>query len=240
MMAAEPSTRLGIVLPLYDEEAVVDRVIDELRAALLPLPCPWAALLVNNGSADGTGVRIDAATGPCGNGELLGLHLPQNRGYGGGLRAGLDALQTLRRPAVLGWAWGDAQIDLGVVPLLLQDIDQGADLAKVIRTERQDGALRRINSAGWGWWTRRMGAQHADLHGCPKLFRAELLRGLPLRSDDWFLDAELMMHAAERGLRVAERPAAMRPRPGGRSKVRPRVALQLGLKIAGWRLGWRP
>lgn len=239
-VTAEAPTRLGLALTLYDEEAVVQRVIDELRAALEPLPCRWAAVLVNNGSADRTGARLAEAEGPCGQGELLALQLAENRGYGGGLRAGLEAVQAMRRPAVLGWAWGDAQIDLAVVPHLLGDIDQGADLAKVVRVERQDGALRRLNSAAWGWWTTQMGAQHVDLHGCPKLFRAELLRGLPLVSADWFLDAELMLHAAERGLRVAERPAVMRPRAGGRSKVRPRVAVQLGLKAAAWRLGWRP
>jgi hypothetical protein len=85
-----------------------------------------------------------------------------------------------------------------------------------------------------------MGAQSADLNGCPKVFRAELLRGLPLRSTGWFLDAELVRACEERGLPVVERPAVMRPRRGGASKVRPTTAITLGLQIAAHRAGWRP
>ena len=238
--AGPPRPKLGLVLPFFDEAAVAAAVISELRAALGPLGSPWVALLVDNGSADGTGAALRAAEGPCGLGQVRSLSLAQNQGYGGGIGAGLAELNAAHRPELLGWAWGDGQVDLGVIPALVDALDRGADLAKVVRTERQDGALRRLNSAAWGWWCAQMGAQHVDLNGCPKVFRAELARGLPLCSRDWFLDAELMLHLADRGMRVAELPAVMRPRAGGKSKVKPQVAATLGLKVAAWRLGWRP
>lgn len=231
---------LGLALPFFNEEAVVDAVLSELRAWLAAEPRPIAVALVDNGSQDGTRAHLAAAAGAVGPSRLLLVPLDENAGYGGGIRAGLQALSAGFGPPALGWAWGDGQVELSLCSALLDAVEGGAALAKARRTERQDGALRRLTTRCWSAWARGMGAQSADLNGCPKVFRAELLRGLPLRSTGWFLDAELVRACEDRGLPVVERAATMRPRRAGRSKVRPQTAVELGLKVAAWRLGWRP
>lgn len=234
---------LGLALPFFNEEAVVDAVLDELRAWLSAEPRPVQVALVDNGSRDQTRARLSAAVGPAGaqgQSQLQLIALDENAGYGGGILAGLRALSSSANPRALGWAWGDGQVEIGVCSALLDAVEGGVALAKVRRTQRQDGALRRLTTRCWSAWARGMGAQSVDLNGCPKVFQAELLRGLPLRSTGWFLDAELVRACEERGLPVIERPAVMRPRRGGASKVRPRTAITLGLQIAAHRLGWRP
>ncbi|MFM2248534.1 MAG: hypothetical protein RL071_4609 [Pseudomonadota bacterium] len=234
---------LGLTLPFFNEEAVVDAVLDELRAWLSAEPRAVRVALVDNGSRDQTRARLAAAAGPAGalgQSALQLVALDQNAGYGGGILTGLRALSDAHAPRALGWAWGDGQVEIGVCSALLDAVEGGAALAKVRRTQRQDGALRRLTTRCWSAWARGMGAQSADLNGCPKVFRAELLRGLPLRSTGWFLDAELVRACEERALPVVERPAVMRPRRGGASKVRPTTAITLGLQIAAHRAGWRP
>ena len=153
--------------------------------------------------------------------ERLAVHLQKNAGYGGGILAGLRALPPDLE--VLGWMWGDNQIDPAAVllPLYRACRDGDAALAKARRVTRQDGWQRRavttVYAATMRWG---VGVRTPDVNGCPKLFRREALAALDLRSEDWFLDAEAILKAEARGLRIADHPAVMRPRAAGRSKVR--------------------
>ena len=234
------SAALGLAVPFYNEEAVADAVLDELMRWVADEARPVVVALVDNGSRDGTRARLAAACGDVGAGRFLLVPLDHNAGYGGGILAGLRQLVRDAAPPTLGWAWGDGQVDVRVCSALLDAIEAGATLAKVRRTQREDGRLRRATTRCWSAWARAMGAQSTDLNGCPKLFSAHLLRGLPLRSTGWFLDAELVRACEDRGLPITELDARMQPRRGGESKVRPRTAVDLGLRMLAHRIGWRP
>ncbi len=50
---------LSLVVPLYNEEANVDRVVGPLLKALEDGGIPYELILVNNGSSDGTGSLLE-------------------------------------------------------------------------------------------------------------------------------------------------------------------------------------
>lgn len=227
---------LGLSIPLYNEGALVVSVIDAIQAALGPLPHRLA--LVNNGSQDDTAVKIDAlAMRP----EVLAIHLSENAGYGGGILAGLEALAASDQPPdVIGWCWGDDQIDPVVLPELLRRCRDGADLAKVRRIERQDGRRRRLISATYARIMATLGTTTPDINGCPKLFRTEALTALDLTHRDWFLDCEAICKAEAAGMRIAAVPAVMRPRTAGVSKVNWATVAEFVDNIVRYRLReWR-
>ena len=224
---------LGLSVPLFNEEALVEAVVAELVAALEAGEVPFRLALVDNGSRDDTGALVDAlAQDP----RILAVHVSPNRGYGGGILAGLAALAG-EGHEVLGWTWGDGQVDPTVIPGLYRLCLEGADLAKARRTERQTGPARRLVSAGYEAVTRALGVRTRDVNGCPKLLRAEALTALAPRHTDWFLDAEVVLGVESRGLRVAELPVVMRPRAAGESKVRARTLLEFVGNLARWRVG---
>ena len=53
-----PRERLTIVIPVLNEEAVLDRLADHLRAVLEGLDLSWDVLFVDDGSTDGSLAKL--------------------------------------------------------------------------------------------------------------------------------------------------------------------------------------
>jgi hypothetical protein len=54
-----------------------------------------------------------------------------------------------------------------------------------------------------------------------KLYRRGVLTSIPLKSNGWFLDAEVLYWVARRGYRFREIPVPLLQREGGTSKIGP-------------------
>ncbi|NOY27147.1 MAG: glycosyltransferase, partial [Oligoflexia bacterium] len=77
---------LALVVPLFNEEAAIEGVVRTTLATVAPLGDRVRLVLVDNGSTDGTAaVLAGLAPDP----RLCRVCLPTNRGYGGGILAGL-------------------------------------------------------------------------------------------------------------------------------------------------------
>ena len=227
---------LGLSIPLYNEEALVVSVVDTIQAVLGPLPHRLA--LVNNGSRDGTAAAVDhLAKRP----EVLAVHLSENAGYGGGILAGLHTLQGLPAPPdVIGWCWGDGQIDPVVLPELYRRCIAGTDIARIRRVRREVGRQRWLISTTYAGIMSVLGVATRDVNGCPKLFRAEALAQLHLSHTDWFLDAEAILKAEAAGMRIEAMEAVMHPRTAGVSKVGWQTIAEFVVNIARYRLSrWK-
>lgn len=226
----------GLVLPLYDEADCCEAVVRDLLAAFDAARVPVRLMLVNNGSSDATPAiinRLSVELPAC-----TALHLSPNAGYGGGILAGLAALNT----PVLGWYWGDGQVEPAVVVAAYQKLrDEGLDLVKARRVERQDGTQRAVVSRVYNAVMRLgFGLPTDDTNGCPKLLTRRALEQIAPRSRDWFLDPEVMLRAAELGLRWGEVDAVMRARTGGSSKVRWSTSVEFAQRLWAWKRGQRP
>ena len=226
---------MGLAVPLFNEVELVDTVAEAYTAGLAATGLDWTLVLVDNGSADGTGKRVAAWSARPG---VLAVHLPENAGYGGGIRAGLRVLEE-RNTELLGWGWGDGQVDARVLPSLTGALLRGAELAKVRRVSRRDGWRRSFVTRTYARLHHLLGARSPDVNGCPKLLRREALQAAALESEDWFLDPELLLFAESRGWSIVEIPAAMEARAAGQSKVRWQTAASLGLQVLWWHLRQR-
>jgi hypothetical protein len=116
--------------------------------------------------------------------------------------------------------------------------ESGADLVKGRRAERFDGPLRHLVSVVYnalflmlfrtrGLW---------DINGKPKGLRRSAYEQLRLTADDWFIDAEIVLQARERGLKVVELPVVFHQNQARRSFVRGEAVLEFLRNMARVRL----
>ncbi|HUJ43207.1 MAG TPA: glycosyltransferase family 2 protein [Opitutaceae bacterium] len=236
MTAADPFLpALAVVVPFFNEEAAAGAVVDELCRELVALGLEWEAVLVNDGSTDGTGAALTQACARWPRCRVV--HLPENGGQGPALRCGISETGA----PLIAIMDGDGQnvpADLGV---LLAALDR-ADLVVGARTPRHDSWLRRRMSRVANTvrgWILRDGV--TDAACALKVFRRELMATFPA-APAYMFHPYLPALALAAGYRVAERPVRHRPRRSGRSKYGLRVMLcrpLLDTLAVGWRLRHR-
>jgi len=80
---------ISAVLPAYNEAAAITKTVADLRAVLARLGPPFEIIVVNDGSADQTGVIAEglATRDPA----IRVVHHPRNLGYGAALKSGFAA-----------------------------------------------------------------------------------------------------------------------------------------------------
>jgi dolichol-phosphate mannosyltransferase len=171
---------------------------------------------VDDGSRDATAERLAALGTELGAGLRVIRH-ETNKGYGAALRAGFNAAQG----DLVFYTDSDNQFDLselaGFLPLMSE-----WDAVLGYRIDRKDARPRLLTS----WVFNRIscavfGVRVRDLNCSFKLFRREVLQSLPLASDDFFIDTELVVRLHRAGYRYMERGVKHLPRLAGRSTVRP-------------------
>ncbi|MEU7389944.1 glycosyltransferase family 2 protein [Streptomyces tanashiensis] len=194
---------VDVVLPCLDEA-------EALPWVLARIPAGWRAIVVDNGSADGS------ATLAAGLGATV-VHEPR-RGFGAACHAGLLASQA----EFVCFCDCDASLDPGLLPGLLRSVAEGsADLVLGRRRPTARGAwpahARAGNLALSRLLRRRTGLRLRDL-GPMRVARREALLGLGLSDRRSGYPLQMVVRAADAGWRVREVDVPYLPR-SGRSKV---------------------
>ncbi len=224
---------VSITIPLYDEEGNVTGVARSLLSAFERADVPLTLILVDNGSHDGTRAEVQALERE--HDRVRGVYLDKNQGYGGGILAGMRTAET----PLLGYMWGDAQVEAGdVLRVYRRLVADKADVAKARRVQRVDGWQREIVTRVYNTVTLWMfHITSSDTNGCPKLFRREAWETLAPSKTDWFLDPEIMIGVADRGLKLAEVDVLARARDFGVSKVGAGTVLEFAKNMLTIRMG---
>lgn len=200
---------LSIVLPAYNEEANVEKAVEEVSAVARQLGLDYEIILVNDGSADRTG-EIAREIAPRIPNFRLVEHYP-NRGYGGALKAGFAAATK----DLITFVPADKQFVFSEIERFLERIHK-ADIVCGYRVNRQDNVMRRFNAFGWNTLVRLLfGYLCRDIDCGFKLFRREVLKQVTLVSDGAMIDTEFLAGARARGFRLTETPVTHLPRVVG-------------------------
>ncbi len=176
--ATLPPHRLSVVVPLYNEEANAQPLVARLSETLAGYPHPWEAILVDDGSSDGTAGRLQAAAAAAGP-HMRVLTLQRNFGQTAAMQAGIDAA----RGTIIATLDGDLQNDPADIPLLVQQLHaRDLDLLTGWRRHRQDGIfLRKIPSRIANRLIRRVTGVHVHDYGCSlKVYRTRMIRQVRL------------------------------------------------------------
>jgi glycosyltransferase involved in cell wall biosynthesis len=198
------SPTLSVVVPLYNEEANLPILQEELRVALSGLD--YEVVFVDDGSVDRTAERIEPA------GNIRVIRFEKNSGQSAAIYAGL----TAARGATVVIIDGDLQNDPADIPKLLAEIAHGADLVCGYRVKRQDTLVKRATSRIANAVRSRYTKDGVRDTGCTlKAMRHECASALfPFKGMHRFIPA--LVKAA--GYRLVEIPVNHRPRRFGQSK----------------------
>ncbi len=204
-----------VVLPCRNEAG-------SLPGVLAAVPTGYVALVVDNGSEDGTA----AVAYDCG-AMVVSEPTP---GYGSAVQTGVEAAAT----PIVCVLDGDGSMDPGELPLLVDLVRSGVDLA-VGRRVREPGtpwpAHARVGNAVVA--ARLRWRFHLPVHdiGAMRVARRQVLVDLGVEDRRSGYPLELLVRAGRAGLRVEERPVSYRPRTAGTSKVSGSVR---GSAVATW------
>jgi glycosyltransferase involved in cell wall biosynthesis len=199
--------RLSILIPVYNERTVVERSLAQVLAAQLPEDMERELIIVDDCSTDGTSEILErlAANEP----RIRLLRKTVNEGKGAAVRTAIEQ------------AKGDF--------CLVQDADLEYDPSEYSKLLRPllDGHADAVFGSRYlaGVQTRVLPYWHSminkyltllsnmfcnlnltDMETCYKVFRTDLLKSIPIRSNRFGFEPEITMKSAKRKLRIYEVP----------------------------------
>jgi dolichol-phosphate mannosyltransferase len=206
---------VSVVVPVYNEIELVEASIRAIDQFLAGQKLDYEIIVIESGSTDGSDAACDGLAGSLPRVQVI--HETQRNGLGSALRQGYAAatkdlvwLVTVDIPFPLA-TLGDA------LPLTSE-----CDCVLSYRSEDNRGLLRRIQSRGYNALVKAMlGLPMRTVNSAFKLYRRSVLSSLPLKSNGWFLDAEVLYWVARGGYRFREIPVPLLERKGGTSKIGP-------------------
>jgi len=215
--AADGSSKLipelSMVIPAYNEEAILPVALTEAEAAVERFCERWEILVVDDGSTDAT-PRILAdwhRREP----RIKVLTQSPNQGYSKALIRGFGAAEY----AAVFYTDADAQFDLAEIDRLYPYLAE-ADMVTGYRVGRKDPWIRLLTSATYNRLQALvLGLKVRDVNCAFKLFRRSVFDRIELTSDGFLIDAELYARAQRAGLRWVQVGVTHRPREQGSSTV---------------------
>ena len=230
--------RVLTVIPTYNEKENLPIVVERLRAAVPDCDI----LVVDDNSPDGTGQLADSMAAE--DSHINVLHRTVKDGLGGaylagfdwGLEAGYDVLVEMD---------ADCSHQPEQLPLLLQAIEGGADLAIGSRYvpggKTKNWPLhRQILSRGANLYTRLiLGTKVKDITAGYRAYRREALQKLNLEGIDskgYVFQVDLAWRSEQAGLKIVEVPITFVEREIGSSKMNGNIIVDSMTKVTRWGL----
>jgi len=194
--------KVSVVIPVYNEIATIREILQRVNA----VPLPKEIIVVDDGSSDGTRDVLRGMGSP----GLVVLFHDRNRGKGAALRTGFAKVTgdiVLVQDA-------DLEYDPSDYPRLLGPILDGK--ADVVYGSRFGGGTHRALFF-WYYVGNRFlttlsnmftNLNLSDMETCYKVFRADVLSRLRLRSDRFGFEPEFTVKVARLGCRIYEVPVS--------------------------------
>src|SRR3984893_5871872 len=223
--------RLSILIPVYNERTMVERSLAQVLNAPLPENMERELIIVDDCSTDGTSEILDrlAADEPC----IRLFRKTKNEGKGAAVRTAIGEAQgdfCLVQDA-------DLEYDPSEYPTLLRPLLTGhADAVFGSRylVREQTRILpfwhSMINKTLTLLSNMFCNLNLTDMETCYKVFRTDLLKSIPIRSDRFGFEPEVTMKAAKRKLRIYEVPISYHGRTYEEGK---KIGWKDGVKALG-------
>ena len=223
---------LSIIVPVFNEQATITRVIDRLLT--IDLPLDREIIVINDGSTDGTRQQIDAMPPTA---CVTVVHLPSNRGKGHAVRTGL----ARSRGTITAIQDADLELDPEQLRELVAPlIDGTADAvygSRFLAGSRGVPFMTRAGNIVLTWLTNLLyGQSLTDMETCYKIIRGDIARNLRLTADRFDIEPEITIQLLRAGHRIVERPVSFSPRSrAGGKKMRWRDGFEAIRMLIGHR-----
>ena len=204
-MAEHPE--LSIVILCYGAGERVYGFVDRVSKLLERFVPSWEMILVGNyleGARDRTSSIVEEVASKREN--IHAVVMPKKGMMGWDARSGLDRA----RGKYVCLIDGDEQMPYRDIVRVYRKIKKDdLDIVKTYRAVRHDGFKRIVISIVYNILFMMVfpGIAARDINSKPKVMKKEVYDRMDLRSDDWFLDAEIMIKARRLKLKVGMVPS---------------------------------
>jgi glycosyltransferase involved in cell wall biosynthesis len=201
--------QLSILMPVYNEAATVQKAVDEVLAA--DLPVETEIILVDDGSTDGTRQILEGAGWPA---ERVQIHWhPENRGKGAAVQTALThaggAFATIF-DADLEYSPDDLRI---LLPPLLDGTTNVVFGVRAFDGFTSHSYLYVLGNRGVTLAANVLfNVYIKDLMTMHKAIRTDVFKSLRLREPGFAIEAEITARLLQRGERIFEVPASYKAR----------------------------
>ena len=184
---------ISVVILCYGAGERIYGFVDKVSRLLDRFIPSWEMILVGNyldGARDRTSDIVEEVASKRDN--IHAVVMPKKGMMGWDARSGLDRASG----RYLCLIDGDEQMPYRDIVRVYRKIkEKDLDLVKTYRALRYDGIKRIIISQGYNLLFTLLfpGISAVDINSKPKIFRKEVYKKMGLISDDWFLDAEIMI-----------------------------------------------
>jgi glycosyltransferase involved in cell wall biosynthesis len=198
-----PLRSLSVLVPIYNERATIERLLNEVAAVDTGLAVE--VLACDDGSTDGTREILSKLSLP----GLQVIFMDRNVGRGGVIKH----LWTIATGDILVHQDADLEYDpKDYIPMLAPLLADRADVVYGSRFKGSIEGMRFLNRVGnltmTGAARALYGVQVSDLMTCYKMYRADLIKGLHIAANGFDFEAEFTARVAQRGARFAEVPVS--------------------------------
>ena len=207
------SFRLTVLVPVYNERHVVEASLNRVRRLKDDLISSLEIIVVDDQSTDGTWEILQRLASE--DSRILLLRNEHNSGKGASVRKAIA--HSTGDISVIHDA--DLEYDPADIPsLLIPFAKEGADAvfgSRYVSAPYRRALMHRhttINkflTSASNWLT---DLSLTDLETCYKVIKTDLLKSIPLRSDDFRFEVEITFKLAKRRARVFEAPIRYLPR----------------------------
>ncbi len=197
---------ISVVLLCYRSGEAVRGFVERVKDSLEMFEENWEIVLVGNYFPNTNDSTPDVVREIASNHPQIQSVVREKAGMmGWDMRSGLYAAKG-KYIAVID---GDGQMPLeDVVRVYKKMIEGGYDMVKTYRVERDDGIYRKLLSYFYNIIFRILfpNSNLRDVNAKPKILKREYLNKMDLKSDGWFIDAEIMISALRLKMKILELP----------------------------------
>ncbi|MCX7919566.1 MAG: glycosyltransferase family 2 protein [bacterium] len=199
--------KLSVIVPVYNEKNTIREILQKVRN----VPIEKEIIVVDGNSTDGTKeILAEEANQP----DTKVIYEPAPRGRGAALKLGMQHATG----DIYIFQDGDLELDPADYPALIQPIESNA--AKVVFGSRFLGKstgymnpLQLFGNKFLTWLVNLLyGSKLTDVETCYQVFRAEAVKDIEIKSNDFNFTVELAVKLIKKGFQITEIPIKYTPR----------------------------
>ena len=213
MPKSTKAASISVFFPAFNDEGTIAEMVKNALALLPSLADDYEVLVVNDGSADGTGTVLDELVRM--QPHVRVIHHPRNRGYGAALRTGFDQASK----ELIFYTDGDGQYDAREMVTLLPLMTSEVEVVNGYKLKRADRRRRIVIGTIYNWLAHtlfRLPIRDVDCDF--RLIRRHAMEQIELESASGTVCTEMIYKLRAVGCRFAETPVHHYPRLHGQSQ----------------------